>query len=223
MIGNIVNSYLDNIAPTEEKRSRIIKFAILIATISVIIVVSLIIKFGIESGYSTIELTYVPMTATATIDGKTYNAGTIQLSPGTHEIVVQKYGFETQTQSFETSSSQTTHVDIVLEPSDSFTKNWYEHNQDDSTAIEGIVGRESDQARINAREKYPAFKKLPVNHDHFTIYQATCNGSQPCVMIDSRKEYRDEAINYFRRFIDKDMGNYYITFKNYTNPFRGEG
>ena len=197
----------DRIASIKPNPARIFPIAICITVILVTVVIIVAIKFAVESHLSTIDLLYTPASATATIDGKEYTSGKIQLPPGTHE----------------THSSQTTPAHFALEPNESFTTNWYENNYNDALIAQGISSQQFNEQRASTLEKYPALKELSIEQKGFTIYQATCNGTQVCIMIDASNAYRNEAIEFLRKYIDQDLGRYYFSFRNYSNPFLGEG
>ena len=211
------------ISSIKPKSTRIIPITIGASAILFLIIVILAIKFTIEAHLSTVDLLYTPSSAVATIDGKEYPSGEIQLPPGRHEVIVEKYGFETESTTIETYPGQTTPAYFVLDSNQPFTADWYSNNYDDALTAQGISSREYDDQRVDILDEYPAFKKLPVKQNGFSIYQATCNGTQICVTIDASNAFRNEAIEYFRKNIDSDLGRYYFTFKNYTNPFMGEG
>lgn len=198
-----------------------------IATIVVVAfigIIAFLISTTINTMTASVELHYTPTSTTITIDGKPYTGdGSITVTPGNHEIIAEKYGFETQTISVDAPSGQTTPVYIILEPNTDFTTDWYTTHPDDAILAEGITGYRLEYNNKILSQKYPNLSKLPIRAANFQIYQTACTVSEVCIMIDASSAHRDEALKYFRQKIDKDSGRYYITFKDYYNPFNGEG
>lgn len=172
---------------------------------------------------ATIDLKYTPVSAVATIDGEVYQAGEITVSPGFHEIKVNKYGFEEQAIAIDVPAGQTTNAYFILESNSDFTANWYATHSEDAIIAEGILGYNTDEDADDVFKKYPALSKLPVKTNYYSFFQTACDNYEVCILIQTDSAHRNEAIAYFRQEIDQDLGRYYFIFSDYHNPFMGEG
>ena len=193
------------------------------------IIVFIFILFGfliyasINRHFATVDLLFTPASSTVKIDGKTYAAGKFKLSPGSHQITIEKYGFTSIEETLELSSNQTTLAYYILTPNADFTQTWYKTNPDDARLAEGITSYLFDASSNNTLKKYPALSKLPVQQTNFSIYQSSCNDAEICIFIDAEPAHYESALTYFKSKIDSDIGRYHFIFKNYSNPFKGEG
>lgn len=171
-----------------------------------------------------VDLFYTPTSASVTIDGVPYASfGTYKLSPGPHEFVIEKYGFETISTTLDLVSGYNP-AHFILQPNLDITQNWYKEHPDDQLIIEGLSSRNSNAKSDELLQKYPALTKLPQIKGRFSLHQASCYGSKTCVLVVSfSPAYHNKAIEYFRENVDSDLGRYYFSFKDYVNPFQGEG
>lgn len=189
----------------------------------IIVIFGILIYFSINHHFATINLLFTPISATATIDGKTYSSGNIRITPGHHELIIEKYGFETISTTLDLSPNQTTSAHFILNPNTDFTANWYNEHPDDAKLAEGINTYAFDSASAKLYQSYPALSKLPIKTDHFSLYQSSCTEETACILIDANPAYYESAIDYFKTKIDPNMGRYQFIFKDYFNPFKGEG
>ncbi len=186
------------------------------------------IIFGIKNLFSgsttTIKLLFTPASAIATIDGKEYASGNIVLAPGVHEITVKKYGFQEQTKTLETKAGQTTSAYFILMPTEDFTMDWYKFHENDGRLSEGITSYAAEEENEKILKNFPVVKKLPVKNDNFNIYrQYSCDNDTICIFIQAKPDKRNEAISYFKKNLDADVGKYSFIFEDYVNPFGEEG
>lgn len=200
-------------------------FPIVVGCIAVVFIVMIIIgiKIFIEQQQSRVDLLYTPTSAVVMLDGELVESGEIVVSPGTHEITAEKYGFEPQTITVEAEAGRTVSAHIVLVPNTDDASDWYYTHENDGKIVEGVVGYQSENEREEMMNRYPVLKKLPINKKEFKIYQQICDEEKMCILVDAYKENYGVAIDYFRDELDGDVGRYHFVFRNYFNPFLGEG
>lgn len=195
----------------------VILFSLFFVTIFVLVTTSIA-----KLRYSTIELTYTPASAVVTIDGKQVSAGEVRISPGDHVILIEKYGFEPDGKTLTTYPGSSHVINLSLSSNNPATSNWYTYHPNDQKIGEGIGSYEFDHFSEELQKNYPFVKNLPVETANFSIYRSSCEG-EVCFYIDADPKYRDEAIEYFKKNLNSDVGKFKFRFKNYSNPFLGEG
>ena len=191
--------------------------------IVLVIVIIISIKAFLENMQPRISLLYTPISAVVTVDGRLARSGEIALSAGTHEVKAEKYGFETETRMVEVEPGGATPVYIVMTPVMEETENWHTTHEEDGRIVEGISGYQYDAESESIMSQNPIVNKLPVVTNTFGIYQQGCDESTLCIYIDTYEGYYNTAIEYFRNNLDSDLGKYSFVFRNYSNPFLGEG
>ena len=188
-----------------------------------VVVIVIAVKTFIENRQPRIDLLYTPESAVVTLDGKLVEQGEIALSAGTHEIVVEKYGFETQVITVEAESGDTIPVHVILTPEIDDTSDWYKTHKDDGGIADGIVGYQYEAMTQEMMSQYPILNDLPVKKHGFGLYQQACEEDTLCIFVDGYKSFFDDAIDCFRDELDDDIGRYRFVFEDYYNPFLGEG
>ena len=188
----------------------------------VIIVVA--IKTYIEANQPRIDLLYTPESAMVSLDGEAVaKSGEITLPAGKHEIRAEKYGFEPVEMTIEVGWGEATPVHIVMTPNTEEAKDWYTINENDGRIAEGVMGYRYNAGSDEMIRRYPILAKLPIYEEDFYIYQQGCEEFKVCILIDTNEDYFDDAIEYFRKELDDDLGKYRFIFYDYSNPFMGEG
>ena len=196
--------------------------AVVGAVIMIIVVLVVFIKFFIENNQPRINLLYAPLSAVATMDGKAVDIGEIVLS-GKHEITVEKYGFESQTVEIEPGWGDATPVYIVLTPNMEETEDWYTTHEEDGRILEGINGYSYDAKVNDMIKQYPIIEQLPVIKQDYSFYQQACDEPTLCILVVAEEGYFGDAIDYFKKKLDSDVGKYRFIFSDYSNSFMGEG
>ena len=169
-----------------------------------------------------IVLNYAPESATVTVNGAQVERDVLDLGPGEYEIEVKKYGFESYNTKVSLDLFETEMVYAVLEPSVSLTENWYDKKSEDSATIDGEMSHAYDAAAKQMVEEFPVTKKLPVKTLDFEIYYGECGEGNCEIIIKSEQMKYNEAVQYFYRSLDSDLGRYRFVFINYGNQFQGE-
>ena len=223
------NNFLSNIfqsSPSEQDGSLKPKNIFLLVLVSIgifsIILLVILLTFLSRFRYSTLNLTFSPLSAVATIDGTQVSSGAVHISPGTHQITIEKFGFETKTETFTLSAGQSRDFSVMLSPSEDFTKSWYSFHPEDGKISEQIGDKSADDFTASLEKTYPFASKLPIKTANFQISRSSCNG-EVCFTISASSEHLDEALNYFKSRLYSDLGSLNIVFKDYHNPFKGEG
>ena len=168
--------------------TRTVPIVVSCVVICFVIAIVAFVKFFIESNRPRIDLLYTPLSAVATVDGKVVKSGEILLSAGTHEVKVEKYGFESETRMVEVGNGGATSVHIILEPNMEETKDWYSTHEDDGRVIEGVVGHQYEDESQYMLDQYPILTKLPIKTKSFEIYQQGCDEVTVCILVVSDRK-----------------------------------
>lgn len=205
------------------KEKGILMAAFIVAFLILVGIIYVVVHAIVTMTKSAVDIYFTPLSATVTIDGNEVAQNENRVSPGQHEVRVEKFGFETETFVVDVQVGETVPVYVVLQPNIDFTMDWYLIHPEDSKMAEGITGYELEYRAKKHKEEYPNLSKLPVKQTNYSIYQQECEAYKVCIRIIADINYRDDAINYFKDKIDSDVGKYYFIITDYYNPFRGEG
>ena len=203
----------------EAVKYAIVALMLLVAGVFIYSIVYVIIA----KNTSVLDIHCTPLSATVTIDGEVAMLGENSVSPGSHEIKAEKYGFESETVTVNVVGGEKLPVYFAMRSNAEFTKDWYIYNPEDAKMLEGIAGYELDSESEKIQKNYPNLSKLPVKQKDFSIYQQACTISDVCIAVYAESYHREEALEYFKKKIDSDVGKYYFYFMSYYNPFLGEG
>lgn len=194
------------------------------ATAFIILLLIVLFLSARHATSSQFEIIFAPASATATLDGKVISSGTVTTSLGDHELIVEKFGFASETVHFSTTSGKNPAVYAILTSNSDYTSDWYTKHPSDATLTEGIIGWKATDTQDAIAGSLPAYKKLPYTGPHFKLYLGLCGSTETCVIVDCLTAYQNEALAYFRTHLDSNLGAYRFSFLYPTiNPFRGEG
>ena len=130
-----------------------------------------------------IEIRVAPISATVSIDGKTYQNGTFRIPSGIHNVKIEKSGFQTKEFTFDTNVSDKLYSYLV-ENDGSY--NWYLNHNEDSLLLTSIGDYESKIASGNYTKNYPIIQVLPIiyaNYDkeyNYTEYRIDGGSFDDC-------------------------------------------
>lgn len=130
-----------------------------------------------------IEIRVAPISATVSIDGKTYQNGTFRIPSGIHNVKIEKSGFQTKEFTFDTNVSDKLYSYLV-ENDGSY--NWYLNHNEDSILLTSIGDYESKIASGNYTKNYPIIQILPIiyaNYDkeyNYTEYRIDGGSFDDC-------------------------------------------
>lgn len=117
---------------------------------------------------ATVELSFTPSSATATLNGKTYKNGEHKIKPGKYDVKIQKDGFASYSGSFTVKANENQYVGVALKSNSAKTADYYDNNMDDAMRREGINDRRANAEAVDQLKKYPIIKILPLIVSEYT-------------------------------------------------------
>ena len=224
VVGMMKRNLFDLNKKTEDElmeRRRVVFFGTigLFVVLTIVLIVIAVIR---NIPPTRIVLNYAPESATVMVNGAQMNGGVLDLEPGEYEIEVKKFGFETYNTKVSLDLFETETVFAILEPSMALTENWYDKSSEDSATLDGEMSHAYDAMAEQMVEEFPVTKKLPVKFAEFNIYYGECGEGSCEIIIESEQMKYNEAVQYFYRNLDSDLGWYRFVFINYGNQFQGE-
>ena len=209
---------------TEEElvaRRRLVFFGVIGLLMALMVI--LIAVLGIRNIPPTrIVLNYAPESAVVKVNGKEVDNDVLDLGPGEYKIEVEKFGFESYSSTVTLDRFETETVYAILKPAMVLTENWYDKSSEDSATLDGEMSNAYDAMAKQMVEEFPVTKKLPVKSSDFNIYYGECGEGSCEIIIESESMKYNEAVQYFYRSLDNDLGKYRFVFINYGNQFQGE-
>ena len=205
--------------------SKIKKLVIFLVIVVLFVAIGVTVWLLFRKGTGNLSLVIAPASSEIIIDGKNYTGrNNIKLEVGVHEITVDKFGFEQNTQTIEIKEAEETIFYVALEPIIQITQSWYDEHSEDAENRVLINEKNAEQSFISAIEDYPGIAELPYEGSNFKLSYIRCVPvevyEEDCVLIDAKnKTARIMAINYFKDNIDADLGKYYFVYDESGNPF----
>ena len=149
------------------------KYPILIVslfTLALIAIILLITALNLKDT-SEIEIRVAPASATILIDGKQYQNGNYRIPSGTHQVKIEKAGFNTKEFSFNTASNNKLFA-FLLESDGGY--NWYLNHQEDAQLLTSIGDYEATLESEKYYNKYKISSVLPIIYANYdTDYNYT--------------------------------------------------
>ncbi|MDB5167002.1 MAG: hypothetical protein JWN26_147 [Candidatus Saccharibacteria bacterium] len=144
-----------------KRRIWLIAFAFFVVFVGVLLISGYYIWYN-NTYNATISLSYAPVSAAATMDGKPINAGDTKVEPGSYTIVVKKSGFTDNTSTVVAKKDQSTPVIIALTPNSPSTASWYSNNPQDQKINEAIGAKNAASSAVELQDTFPVANVLPL-------------------------------------------------------------
>jgi len=174
--------------------SKIIKnYPLVFVVLGLLIFFTIILVISAFNMHPTVEveLLVAPTSAITTIDGKSYQNGTFRLTPGEHQVHIEKEGFVSQDFTFNTLSTNKVYA-YLRQTDGSFS--WYRSHPEDSQVLTKIGDYLADQESTNYTGQNPITQALPIiyanyddhyNYTEFRIDSGKFDGCQTdfCIKI----------------------------------------
>ncbi len=139
-------------------------------TLALITIALLITALNLKDT-SEIEIRVAPASATILIDGKQYQNGSYRIPSGTHQVKIEKSGFNTKEFSFNTASNNKLFT-FLLESNGGY--NWYLNHQEDAQLLTSIGDYEATLESEKYYNKYKISSVLPIIYANYdTDYNYT--------------------------------------------------
>lgn len=217
---------LNNIQQGWRALSPRIKGVINILTVLVIFVGIPTSLYLYNTVYSaTINLTFAPKSATATIGSQKAGSGDNKVKPGTYTVTIMKDGFTTYTETITVSEKQTVSISAVLESNDPSTANWYQEHTEDYSISQSIGDSAADAAVDYVTNDFPIANDLPIvglYNSYRVDYgkSPTASGRYALYISYQTDAYKQEALNAIRD-AGYDIAQYEVIYSKSAPTGRG--
>jgi hypothetical protein len=200
---------------------------ITIYTLSISAITLLTVLFIVIRGHKPrINIRTVPDNSKILINNRSYQQGTLYLSPGKYKATVKSPGFSSITLNINVDNSykKVNHYLAALTPVSTEAQKWASKNQDQYNKIEELGGQASEEASAKLVGKNPIIQYLPFrsllyNIDYRLIDQST--GDIALQIGGDTPNERWLAIEQIRNW-GYDPASYNIDFTRAVNPFGGD-
>lgn len=165
-----------------------------------------------------VEVKYAPYSAEVKVDGKKVkNNRQTYLSPGEHEVIVTRSGFDDLTQKINVDES-TGYIFGLMNPNSEDGQEIYRQKQNEFLEVQGLYGMAAIESGEKQRSEWPIIGYLPINNAVYKIGY-TIESGKFSIIIEASNTYLESAIDTLQSLPqDKSLAEYDITIKDFQNP-----